>query len=95
MSVTEKRYPYERNWIELIGRSWSPMDSGEISDRMDGGHKEDGIVYVYRPIYNKQEKKVEYQTGYYAPDTGEWVEDRTFSTSDAAAARVHWLHGGN
>lgn len=69
----------------MFSRSWSPRqwyDEGERPD-LTG----ETTMWVYQRI------GLMWAVGFYDPDRA-WHEDAQFNMKEEAAARVHWLNGG-
>lgn len=83
-------FQQERIWNGMIARSFSPRQWFEEEDYPeDYGIQEDKIMWVY-----KRTGENIWTVGFYAPDKT-WHTDSEYRTLADAAARVHWLNGGN
>ena len=51
-------------------------------------------MWVYRRLDDWERDSGEYGVGFYDPG-GEWHGDKEFADIDSAAARCHWLNGGD
>jgi len=77
-----------RDWYAMLARSFAPADWFRDGDRPQGGDKEERLMWVYREAGGR------WEVGFYDPE-GEWHEDSWHRTRQEAAARVHYLNGGN
>lgn len=77
-------------WKSMIAQSFHPRQWFDGEDEYLIWMEEESIMWVYR----RDGTSGMWLVGFYSPD-GEWNRDSHHEQKDAAAARVHWLNGGN
>ena len=75
-------------WQQMLARSFNPAQWFDQEARPDP-EDEGKTMWVY-----KQDKSGLFLVGYWTPNK-RWVLDSKWEDKDNAAARVHYLNGGN
>lgn len=94
MDSTQGKSDRDR-WRILMRKSFDPRDwfsrDDDLGDEARGA-TEVQTMWVYRKCAIGYDTM--YEVGFFTP-TREWESESTYKTKEEAAARVHWLNGGD